>query len=251
MDSGRPRPGIAQRSCRQFGGVPVKPSPGLLHKLSAGLFAALKPLGIWGLGGLSFIDSAFFPVPPTMDLVLVGYVAENPSRLVLYVFIAALGSALGSLIPFYIGRAGGELFLLKRINRQRYERLRDRFERQEFLVIMIPAMVPPPMPLKLFEFAAGVFEMKPAPFATAIFCGKFVRFLAFAIITRYFGQAIVHSVARAFHEHLGLVLAFIGAIVLALAFYVKRRIFDRRDVVLPVEKILAEGDPPLTQRPPL
>ena len=67
---------------------------------------------------------------------------------------------IGSLVPFAIGRAGGELFLLKRINRERYERIRDRFERQEFLAIMIPAMLPPPTPLKLFEFAAGVFEMK-------------------------------------------------------------------------------------------
>ncbi len=39
-------------------------------------------------------------------------------------------------------------------------RLRDRFEKQEFLAIMIPAMMPPPTPVKLFEFAAGVFEMK-------------------------------------------------------------------------------------------
>ena len=73
---------------------------------------------------------------------------------------AAAASTLGSLVPFFIGRAGGEFFLLKRINRERYEKIRDRFERQEFLAIMIPAMLPPPTPLKLFEFSAGVFEMK-------------------------------------------------------------------------------------------
>ena len=190
--------------------------------------AALKPLGIWGLGGLAFVDSAFFPIPPTMDLVLVGYVSANPSRLLLYAFAAALGSALGSLIPYYIGRAGGELFLLKRINRQRYEKLRDRFERQEFFVIMIPAMIPPPMPLKLFELAAGVFEMKPALFATAIFAGKFLRFLIFALITRYFGKAIIHSVNRAFHQHLGLVLAGVGLLAVVLLAYVVRKLFDRR-----------------------
>ncbi len=198
------------------------------HKASLWVAAALKPLGVWGLGGLAFVDSAFFPIPPTMDIVLVGYVAANPSRLFLYAFAAALGSAFGSLIPYYIGRAGGELFLLKRINRQRYEKLRDRFERQEFLVIMIPAMVPPPMPLKLFELAAGVFEMKPLPFATAIFCGKLLRFLVFAAITRYFGQAIVHTVTNTFHRHLGLVLAGVGLIVLAILTYVVRRLFDSR-----------------------
>ena len=82
------------------------------------------------------------------------------------------GSAIGSLLPYYLGRAGGELFLLKRINRKRYEQLRDRFEKQEFLAIMIPAMMPPPMPVKLFEFAAGVFEMKVVVVFTRDLCGE-------------------------------------------------------------------------------
>ncbi len=207
------------------------------HKASALTFALLKPLGVWGLGGLAFVDSGFFPVPPTMDLVLVGYVSAAPDKLLLYSFAAALGSALGSLIPFYIGRAGGELFLLKRINRERYEKLRNRFEKQEFLVIMIPAMVPPPMPLKLFELAAGVFEMKPLLFASAIFAGKFLRFLAFALITRWYGPAIVRTVGEAFHEHLGLVISGIGLVLLLIAFVVVRRVFDRRrGTSLPIEE---------------
>ena len=201
------------------------------------MLALLKPLGVWGLGGLAFVDSGFFPVPPTMDLVLIGYVASDPSKLLLYSFAAALGSALGSLIPFFIGRAGGELFLLKRINRERYEKLRNRFEKQEFLVIMIPAMVPPPMPLKLFELAAGVFEMKPLLFASAIFTGKLIRFLAFALITRWYGPAIVHTVGGAFHDHLGLVIAGLGLVALLIAFFVVRRVFDRRrGTTLPIEE---------------
>ena len=146
----------------------------LLHKINAVLIAALKPLGVWGLGGLAFIDSGLFPLPTTMDGVVIGYVAADHRKFLLYVLMASAASAIGSLIPYYVGRAGGELFLLKRINRERYEGLRDKFERQEFMAIMIPAMMPPPMPIKLFEFAAGVFEMKPLLFATAIFAGKFV-----------------------------------------------------------------------------
>ncbi len=124
------------------------------------MLAALKPLGVWGIGGLAVIDSSTIPVP--IDALLIDYVANDHKRFLLYCFMAALGSAIGSLLPYYLGRAGGELFLLKRINRQRYEQLRDRFEKQEFLAIMVPAMMPPPMPVKLFEFAAGVFEMKSA-----------------------------------------------------------------------------------------
>ncbi len=196
--------------------------------------ALLKPFGFWGLGGLSFVDAGLFPIPPTMDLVLIGYVAADHSRLLLYCLVAALGSALGSLIPYYIGRAGGELFLLKRINRERYEHLRDRFERQEFFVIAIPAMIPPPFPLKLFEFAAGVFEMKPFPFAAAIFCGKLIRFLLFAIITVVYGPAIVHTVSREFHRHAGIVLAGVGTLLVLLGVYIAQAL-RRRGTQFPVE----------------
>ena len=199
--------------------------------------ALMKPLGVWGLGGLAFVDAGLFPIPPTMDLVVAGYVTQAHSRLVLYAFAAALGSALGSLIPYFIGRAGGELFLLKRINRERFEQLRDRFGKQEFLAIAIPAMIPPPFPLKVFEFAAGVFEMKPLLFASALFCGKFLRFLLFAIITVVYGPAILHTITRTMHQHFELMLAVVGVIAVLLAVYVLRKVFDRRrGTTLPVEE---------------
>ncbi len=176
------------------------------------MLAALKPLGIWGIGALAIIDSAAIPMP--LDPLVIDYVAHDHSRFILYCFMAAAGSAIGSLLPFFIGRAGGELFLLKRINRQRYEKLRDRFENQEFLAILIPAMMPPPFPVKLFEFAAGVFEMKIVWFFSAMFLGKFIRFMVWAIITIVWGPAILHSITHTLHEHLGIVLALVGALVL-------------------------------------
>jgi membrane protein YqaA with SNARE-associated domain len=207
----------------------------LLHKLNAVMLAALKPLGVWGIGGLAIIDSSTIPVP--IDALLIDYVAHDHKRFLLYCFMAALGSAIGSLLPYYLGRAGGELFLLKRINRQRYEQMRDRFEKQEFLAIMVPAMMPPPMPVKLFEFAAGVFEMKPLWFFSAICVGKFLRFLIWAIITITYGPTILHTITRAIHEHLGYVMGASGIIIVLILVYVLRKVFDRRrGTSLPVEE---------------
>jgi membrane protein YqaA with SNARE-associated domain len=200
----------------------------LLHKVNGFLMAALKPLGIWGLGGLAFIDSGLFPLPTTMDGVVIGYVAANHRRFFLYCLMAAAASAVGSLIPYYIGRAGGEIFLLKRINRERYEKLRDRFENQEFLAIMFPAMMPPPMPIKLFEFAAGVFEMRPALFGTAIFTGKFIQFLVCAVITIRYGPQIAYTWRHAVHEHFNIVMALVSAVGLLFVLYILRKIFDRK-----------------------
>ncbi len=209
----------------------------LLHKFSVTLLRYMKPLGVWGVGGLALIDSALIPIPVSMDGIVIGYVANNHDRFILYCIVAATASAFGSLVPFFIGRAGGELFLLKRVNRQRYERLRDRFERQEFFAILIPAMLPPPTPLKLFEFAAGVFEMKAPPFALAIFLGKLIQFLVCSLLTIWFGPVLIHSLRRTVNHHLSLVIGTVLFLLLALIFYMVRRIFDRRrGVILPIEE---------------
>jgi len=201
------------------------------------MLAALKPLGAWGIGALAVIDSAAIPVP--IDALLIDYVAHDHARFLLYCFMAAVGSAVGSLLPYYLGRAGGELFLLKRINRQRYEQMRDRFEKQEFLAIMVPAMMPPPMPVKLFEFAAGVFEMKALWFFSAILVGKFVRFLIWAIITITYGPAILGTIRRTIHAHLLWVLGLSGIVLILLLVYVVRKVFDRRrGTRLPLEEDL-------------
>lgn len=190
------------------------------------MLTLLKPLGVWGIGGLAIIDSSSIPMP--IDPLVIDYVAHDHARFVLYCFMAAAGSAIGSLVPYYLGRAGGELFLLKRINRKRYEQLRDRFEKQEFLAIMIPAMMPPPMPVKLFELAAGVFEMKPLWYFLAIFAGKFLRFLLWSIITIFYGPAILHGITQTLHQHLGYVMGCAGTVIVVLGVYVMRKLFDRQ-----------------------
>jgi membrane protein YqaA with SNARE-associated domain len=173
----------------------------------------------------------------SMDGVVIGYVASDHRKFLLYCLMAAVASAAGSLVPYYVGRAGGELFLLKRINRERYEKMRDRFANQEFMAIMIPAMMPPPMPIKLFEFAAGVFEMKPLPFVTAIFLGKLIQFLVCSLITIFYGPAIAHTARMAVHQHLGIVLGIVGVTVIGILVYVLRKVFDgRRGTKFPVEE---------------
>jgi membrane protein YqaA with SNARE-associated domain len=214
----------------------VKISPvALFHTLNAKMLAVMMPFGAWGIGALAVLDSAAIPFP--IDALLIDFVIHDKRKFLLYCFMAALGSAIGSLLFFYLGRAGGELFLMKRINRKRYEQLRDRFERQEFLAIMIPAMMPPPMPLKLFEIAAGVFEMKTVWYFSAIMVGKFLRFLAWALITIFFGQAILQTVTQALRAHMAYVLGVSGTLVVLLVVWVVRKLFDRkRGTRFPVEE---------------
>lgn len=222
------------------GGVPWRKIGAWLVHAKFWVLAVLAPFGAWGILLLAAIDSAAIPLP-FLDPLIVSYGVQNHARAVLYCFVAALGSAIGSMLPYYLGRAGGEIFLLKRINRERYERLRDRFEKQEFLAIMLPAMCPPPMPVKLFELAAGVFEMRPVSYFLAIGCGKFVRFLIESILVIVYGPAILSTALQVMHRHSNLVLTSAGLLVLAIAVYVMRKIFARRaGLALPVEDAPAE-----------
>ena len=70
----------------------------LLHKFSGMLFAVMKPLGVWGVGGLALIDSALIPIPVSMDGVVIGYVATNPHRFLIYCLIAAAASDRKSVV---------------------------------------------------------------------------------------------------------------------------------------------------------
>src|SRR5215831_3555991 len=189
----------------------------VLLKLSAWV-AALKALGAWGVFILATIDSALFGIP--MDPLVAGFVFTNPGRAWLYCVAGAVGSALGSLLPYGLGRAGGELFLLKRIDEAKLKRIRDRFERQEFLALMFPATLPPPTPFKLFVVSAGVFEMKLLPFLLAIIVGRLIRFGLLSLLTVIFGPQIVARVKNLFLNHPSLaVLAILGLLGLGYVLY--------------------------------
>ncbi len=173
---------------------------------------AIVKTGIWGAGAVALLDSSSIPVP--MDAILAVYVWQNKSHFWAYCLMAAAGSALGGLVPYGLGRAGGELFLLKRVNRARFEQMRDRFERQEFLAVMIPSMMPPPTPWKIFVFAAGVFEMRILPYMLAVFTGRLVRWILLSLLVLKVGPGAVNIVA---HHALRALILVAGLAALGVA----------------------------------
>lgn len=178
----------------------------------------LAKYGIWGVGGLALLDSATIPVP--MDAFLALAVWQDKPHFWLYCILAAAGSTIGGLLPYGLGRAGGEIFLLKYVNRERYERMRARFESQEFLAMMIPSMLPPPTPWKAFVFAAGVFEMRVAPFMISVFCGRMVRWLVLSLLVLKLGPGAVDVIA---HHGLTLLTVVGGIAVIGFLWWWKRR----------------------------
>ena len=169
----------------------------------------LAHFGIWGAGAAALLDSSTIPIP--MDAFLAVFIWNDKPHFWLYCLLASVGSAIGGLLPYGLGRTGGELFLLKHVNRRHYEKIRARFERQEFLAMMIPSMLPPPTPWKACVFAAGVFEMRTVPFMLSVFCGRLVRWLILSALVIKLGPGAVELV-----EHHGLAaLGIVGGLALA------------------------------------
>lgn len=180
-----------------------------LARYTAFLWALLKPLGAWGVFAIAGLDGSLLGMP--VDAVVAAYVYQKPSFFLIYVVMAAAGSALGSIVIYLIGYKGGEELLRKRIPAERFEKIHGAFEKHPFWALMFPAMLPPPTPFKLFVLAASVSEMQFSHFLLAIFAGRFLRFLLLAVLTIKFGPDIVHITGSVFKTHWQIVLGIAAA----------------------------------------
>ncbi len=201
----------------------------LLLKYKLYLLAVLGPMGFWGAGLISAIDAASIPVP--MEIIMAGYVWSDKRHFYLYTLLAAIGAAVGGLVPFLLGRAGGELFLLRRIDRAKYEQMLHRFEKQEFLAMLIPSLLPPPTPWKAFVFAAGVFEMPIPLFLLAVFLGRVIRFTIEGLLVIYYGPQIVQVVTQVAKQHTRGLLIGLGVLFALLAVWIVRKMRGKRAAV--------------------
>jgi membrane protein YqaA with SNARE-associated domain len=190
----------------------------ILARYTAWILHLLAPLGIWGVFAIAFADSALLGMP--VDAIIAVYVYQDHRRLLFYVLMASLGSALGSIPLYIIGYLGGEKVLRKRISEERFLEIHRSFERHEFWALMFPGMLPPPMPFKIFVLGAAVFEMRFRDFLAAIFAGRFVRFLTLALLTLWFGPQIVELIGAVFRRHLYWVL---GVVVLGVVVWLLLR----------------------------
>ena len=159
------------------------------------------------------LDGGFIGLP--VDAVVAGYIYQDRSRFLLYVFMASAGSALGSIVIYVIGYTGGEEFLRKRMSPERFEKLHAAFNHHPFWALMFPAMLPPPTPFKLFVFAAAISEMSFVRFLLAVFCGRTIRFLILGLLTIKFGPDVVRLTGELFGHHYYWILsaAVMGLIV--------------------------------------
>lgn len=169
-------------------------------------------MGGAGLFIVAFLDSSLLSLPEINDLLIIVMVARQKERMVYYVLMATAGSIAGCLLMYFVGRKGGEALLARRFRQDHIDRAMKFYARYGMFTILIPALLPPPAPFKVFVLMAGVVRMPLPVFSTAIGVGRALRYFAEGILAIRYGQA-----AMAYVNANGKTLSVIVAVAFLLA----------------------------------
>jgi membrane protein YqaA with SNARE-associated domain len=170
---------------------------------------------------IAFLDSSFLSFPEVPDGLVFSTVRANPHWMVYYSGLATLGSVLGCLALYYVFRRGGDALVRKRFNGPMLERATRLSQRYGVLALLVPSLLPPPAPFKIFVVLAGVSGMPAVPFALTIAIGRGLRYFGIGLLTVWYGdQAMVFLAANG--RVIGYWLAGLVLVAALVAFAWKR-----------------------------
>ncbi|HEY7190530.1 MAG TPA: VTT domain-containing protein [Vicinamibacterales bacterium] len=173
-------------------------------------------LGGPGLFVVAFLDSSFVSLPQINDVLVVLMVTEHKERMLYYALMATLGSVAGCYVIYYLAEKGGEAILRTRLSSGRIDRALAVYKRYGLFALVVPALLPPPAPFKLFVLAAGLANVRPLAFVSAIAVARGARYLALGVLAIYYGDAAL-ELMRTKGAVIGMWLA--GLIGVAAAIY--------------------------------
>ena len=153
----------------------------------------------WGAPGLflvAFLDSSILPLPGITDILLIVMVTRHREAMLLYVGTTILGSVAGCLMMHAIGKKGGEALVRKRFAGARIEKTMASLQRHGVMAVLIPCLLPPPAPFKVFLLLAGAVGISAARFAAAIALGRGVRYFALGLLAVRYGEQASAYVAE-------------------------------------------------------
>jgi membrane protein YqaA with SNARE-associated domain len=152
------------------------------------LAALLNSWGLFGLFFLAILDSAGAPLPVAVDALIVAPAAVNPASAYLGALVAVVGSAIGCLFLFSVARKGGKAYLDRVTASGRPAKFRAWFQTYGLITIFIPALVPIPLPLKVFVLSAGALGVKPLTFLSVVMAARIPRYFGLAWLGSHMGS---------------------------------------------------------------
>ncbi len=170
----------------------------ILSSISEWLEQALLPYGGIGLMVLAMCDSSFLSLPEVNDILLMTFSIRAPEQMLLYAGLTTLGSVIGCGMLYSVGRTGGEALVRRRFSADRLERVRGWYSRYGILAVLVPSLLPPPTPFKVFVLSAGMFGISWPRFMIAVLIGRGIRYFGQGILAVMYGAAALAFVQQNF-----------------------------------------------------
>ncbi len=186
-----------------------------MRSVAAHVYGAALSFGGPGLFLLALLDSSFLSIPEGNDvLIVVLSTGQSWELMAYYVGMTILGSVTGCSLLYSVARRGGAFFERRKKLESHWV---ERYRRWGTWAIVIPSILPPPTPFKVFVFSAGLLKVPLRKFFTAIVIGRSIRYFMWGILAVLFGEA-----AKTFlDQHLKTIgLVLFGLLLSAFAGYI-------------------------------
>jgi membrane protein DedA with SNARE-associated domain len=194
----------------------------IIWNVISGLGATLSSWGPWGILLLAFIDSAGVPVAVGIDALVILIAAQAPGKAWLAVTMAVVGSMAGNILLFMAARKGGARFVKAVPAPEKPQRFRRWFNRYGLMTVFIPALVPIPLPLKVFVITAGLLHTPINSFVLVVLAARVLRYGGEAWLGYKLGQKSTAFLTQHVWELCG------AAVLLAICIYFMLKISERR-----------------------
>jgi membrane protein YqaA with SNARE-associated domain len=192
----------------------------MLGSITAAIQEWASELGGLGLFIIALLDSSFLSFPQINDLLIIYLSTRYPERMPYYATMTTMGSLVGCLMLYAVARKGGESFLRKRFSGERVNRGLELYQRHGLLAVVVPSLLPPPTPFKLFVLLAGAAGVSPIKFSAAVIIGRGIRYFGQGYLAVLYGEQAA-AIVKEHSATVGLVLA--GLVVAGAIIYYRAR----------------------------
>ena len=189
-----------------------------LVRLGSSIGSVVSSLGGLGVLILAICDSSFLTVPEGNDLLIVILsTGKSWGNMAYFVGMTVIGSVIGCLLLYSVGRKGGNPILRRRFSQQKIDRAEMLFKKYGILTIVIPSILPPPLPFKIFVLSAGVFRLNVMEFLAAVVIGRTIRYSMWGILAVLYGNAFKRYMQQNLNS-IGTILLILFGLILSAVF---------------------------------
>ncbi len=177
-------------------------------------------LGGLGLIPLGLLDNSPLPTPGAMDVATLLLSARQQQLWFYYAVMATVGSLIGGFVTYRLARKGGKAALERRFSRRKVDKVCQIFERWGFGAIVVPALLPPPVPMVPFLLAAGAMQYPVRKFLAALALGRIARYTLLAYLAARYGRQIIAFIRV--HGHpvaLGIIVVLLATAAVVFYFW--------------------------------